>query len=240
MESTGILDFNYVKGAFFYVIPYLKITISLTVLSVILGTVIGIAGAVSELLHVPVISRLTKGYVLICRSLPNLVLLYLVYYGLPILLLALHEEAGIHLPYEHISAYLVAVVGLSLHTGAYLTENFRAAIKSVPPGQIEAAKSLGMTWPQIFQRVIFPQASVFAIPLFANQVLSTMKSTSIVFIITVVEILGAAKLFCEENSQYFEAYIVVALLYWGMGILLEFLFSRMEISLGKFKRGSSI
>lgn len=240
MESTGILDFNYVKGAFFYVIPYLKITISLTVLSVILGTVIGIAGAVSELLHVPIISRLTKGYVLICRSLPNLVLLYLVYYGLPILLLALHEEAGIHLPYEHISAYLVAVVGLSLHTGAYLTENFRAAIKSVPPGQIEAAKSLGMTWPQIFQRVIFPQASVFAIPLFANQVLSTMKSTSIVFIITVVEILGAAKLFCEENSQYFEAYIVVALLYWGMGILLEFLFSRMEISLGKFKRGSSI
>lgn len=240
MESTGILDFNYVKGAFIYVIPYLKITISLTVLSVILGTVIGIAGAVSELLHVPVISRLTKGYVLICRSLPNLVLLYLVYYGLPILLLALHEEAGIHLPYEHISAYLVAVVGLSLHTGAYLTENFRAAIKSVPPGQIEAAKSLGMTWPQIFQRVIFPQASVFAIPLFANQVLSTMKSTSIVFIITVVEILGAAKLFCEENSQYFEAYIVVALLYWGMGILLEFLFSRMEISLGKFKRGSSI
>lgn len=240
MESTGILDFNYVKGAFFYVIPYLKITISLTVLSVILGTVIGIAGAVSELLHVPVISRLTKGYVLICRSLPNLVLLYLVYYGLPILLLALHEEAGIHLPYEHISAYLVAVVGLSLHTGAYLTENFRAAIKSVPSGQIEAAKSLGMTWPQIFQRVIFPQASVFAIPLFANQVLSTMKSTSIVFIITVVEILGAAKLFCEENSQYFEAYIVVALLYWGMGILLEFLFSRMEISLGKFKRGSSI
>lgn len=240
MESTGILDFNYVKGAFFYVIPYLKITISLTVLSVILGTVIGIAGAVSELLHIPVISRLTKGYVLICRSLPNLVLLYLVYYGLPILLLALHEEAGIHLPYEHISAYLVAVVGLSLHTGAYLTENFRAAIKSVPPGQIEAAKSLGMTWTQIFQRVIFPQASVFAIPLFANQVLSTMKSTSIVFIITVVEILGAAKLFCEENSQYFEAYIVVALLYWGMGILLEFLFSRMEISLGKFKRGSSI
>lgn len=240
MESTGILDLNYVRGAFFYVIPYLKVTVSLTVLAVFFGTIIGIGGAIAELLHIPVISRITRGYVLVCRSLPNLVLLYLVYYGLPILLLALHEEAGIHLPYEHISAYLVAVVGLSLHTGAYLTENFRAAIKSVSTGQIEAAKSMGMTWRQIFIRIIFPQASVFAIPLFANQVLSTMKSTSIVFIITVVEILGAAKLFCEENSQYFEAYIVVALLYWGIGIILEFIFSRMEFALGKYKRGSSI
>lgn len=238
MESSGILDPSYIKGTFFYVLPYLKVTISLTIISVFVGTVIGLFGSIAELLHLPFLQKLVQGYVLVCRSLPNLVLLYLVYYGLPILLLALDEEAGIHLPYEHISAYLVSVAGLSLHTGAYLTENFRAAIKSVNTGQIEAAKALGMTWPQIFRRVILPQAAVFAIPLFANQVLSTMKSTSIVFIITVIEIVGAAKLFCEENSRYFEAYIVVALLYWGMGAILEFLFNRLEFTLGKFKRGT--
>ena len=238
--STGIIDPAYMTGTLSYVYPYLKITISLTVLAVFFGSLIGLFGAIAMVMGGPVLRKLVRGYVLVCRSLPNLVLLYLVYYGLPIFLLAIHEKWGIHLPYEHISAYFVAVLGLALHTGAYLTEIFRAAIHSVSEGQVEAAKSLGMTWPAIFRRVVLPQASVFAIPLFANQVLSTMKSTSIVFIITVVEILGAAKLFCEGNSRYFEAYIVVALLYWGMGAVLEILFHRLELSMGKFKRGSLV
>lgn len=238
--STGIIDPAYMTGTLAYVYPYLKITISLTALAVFFGSLIGLFGAISMVMGGPILRKIVRGYVLVCRSLPNLVLLYLVYYGLPILLLALHEKWGIHLPYEHISAYFVAVLGLALHTGAYLTEIFRAAIHSVSEGQVEAAKSLGMTWPSIFRRIVLPQASVFAIPLFANQVLSTMKSTSIVFIITVVEILGAAKLFCEGNSRYFEAYIVVALLYWGMGAVLEILFHRLELSMGKFKRGSLV
>ena len=238
--STGIIEPQYMIGTLAYVAPYLKVTISLTLLAVFFGSLIGLFGAIGEIMGGPILRKSIRGYVLVCRSLPNLVLLYLVYYGLPILLLALHEEWGIHLPYEHISAYFVAAVGLALHPGAYLTEIFRAAIHSVSEGQVEAAKSLGMTWASIFRRVVLPQASVFAIPLFANQVLSTMKSTSIVFIITVVEILGAAKLFCEGNSRYFEAYIVVALLYWGMGAILEIVFHRLEWSMGKFKRGSSV
>ncbi len=238
MASTGVIDPSYIKETFLYVYPYLKITLSLTVVAVFFGSLFGLMGAIADLLGGRILRKIVHVYVLVCRSLPNLVLLYLVYYGLPILLLALHEEWGIHLPYEHISAYFVAALGLSLHTGAYLTEIFRAAIHSVSVGQVEAAKSLGMTWREIFQRVVLPQASVFAIPLFANQVLSTMKSTSIVFIITVVEILGAAKLFCEGNSRYFEAYIVVALLYWGMGAILELFFHRLEWTMGKYKRGN--
>jgi ABC-type amino acid transport system permease subunit len=66
-----------------------------------------------------------------------------------------------------------------------------------------------------------------------------MKSTSICFVITVVEIFGAAKLFCEDNSQYFEAYIVAAGFYWGMGIFFEFVFSKLEYTMGKFKRGNA-
>ena len=130
----------------------------------------------------------------------------------------------------------VAVIGLTLHTGAYLSEIFRAALASVPEGQFEAARAMGMTSWQMYRRVIFPQAVVFALPLFANQFLSTMKSTSIVFVITVIEVFGAAKLFCEDNSQYFEAYIVAACLYWGMGVLFEFLFTKLEDRLSSYKR----
>ena len=100
----------------------------------------------------------------------------------------------------------------------------------------QAAEAMGMTSVQMYRRVIFPQAVVFALPLFANQFLSTMKSTSIVFVITVIEVFGAAKLFCEDNSQYFEAYIVAACLYWGMGILFEFLFTKLEDRLSSYKR----
>ncbi len=240
MTSTGVIDPAYMEGALVYVYPYLKVTLSLTVLAVFFGSLIGIFGAIAEIMGGKLVRKVVQVYVWVCRSLPNLVLLYLVYYGLPILLLAMQDKWGIHLPYEHISAYFVAALGLALHTGAYLTENFRAAIRSVSIGQVEAAKSLGMPWPAIFRRIVLPQASVFAIPLFANQVLSTMKSTSIVFIITVVEILGAAKLFCEGNSRYFEAYIVVALLYWTMGAILEILFHRLEMVMGKYKGGSPI
>ena len=136
-------------------------------------------------------------------------------------------------------AIAVAIVGLTLHTGAYLSEIFRAAIESVPQGQREAALSIGMTQFQAFRRIFLPQAAVFALPLFTNQFLSTMKSTSIVFVITVVELLGAAKLYVEDNSAYFEAYLVVALIYWIMGIVIEFIFARLTDYLGRYKQGHS-
>lgn len=205
----------------------------------LLGTVLGLFSAVTQILRIPILQAVSRWYVLICRSLPNMVLLYLVYYGLPLLFLALYDNTQIHIPYEHVPAISVAVLGLGLHTGAYLSEVFRAAIQSVQEGQTDAARALGMTWIQTFKRVIFPQAAVFALPLFANQFLATMKSSSICFVITVVELFGAAKLYCEENSQYFEAYIVVAFLYWGMGIMFEFIFSRFEYSISRFKRGAA-
>lgn len=233
-----IIDPAYIVGSFDYVIRYLPVTLGLTLASVLLGTVLGLFSAVAEILRLPVFRQIARGYVLICRSLPNMVLLYLVYYGLPILFLVLHDKTGIHVPYEHVPALSIAILGLGLHTGAYLSENFRAAIQSVRTGQVEAALALGMTWPQVFRRVIFPQASVFALPLFANQFLNTMKSTSICFVITVIELFGAAKLFCEDNSQYFEAYITVACLYWAMGAIFETIFSRLEFHLSRFKRGN--
>ena len=162
--STGLIDPHYVTGTLSYVWPYLKVTLSLTAIAVFFGSLIGIFGAIGEIMGGRLTRKFIRAYVLVCRSLPNLVLLYLVYYGLPILLLAIHQEWGIHLPYEHISAYFVAAMGLALHTGAYLTEIFRAAIHSVNAGQVEAAKTLNMPWPVIFRRVILPQASVFAIP----------------------------------------------------------------------------
>ena len=232
------IDVEYFWGALQAVLPYVKVTLGLTLASVVLGAILGLVCCLVEVRKVPVLSQLAKLYVLVCRSLPNMVLLYLVYYGVPILLMALSREGNLPLHVEKVTALQIAVVGLTLHTGAYLTEIFRAAVQSIPAGQLEAAESIGMTWLQAYRRGILPQAAVFSLPLFANQFLSTMKSTSIVFVITVIELFGAAKLYCEDNSQYFEAYIAVACIYWVMGVVFEFLFDRLELRLGRFKRGN--
>ena len=226
-----IIDSTYIYGTFFAVIPYVKVTLMITFLSVGLGTILGLWSCVLQQNKVPVLSQLSYLYVLLCRSIPNMVLLYLVYYGLPILFLALEDQTGVHVPFEKVPATFVAVVGLTLHTGAYLSEIFRAALQSVPKGQMEAAQAI---------RIVLPQATVFALPLFTNQFLNTMKSTSIVFVITVIELFGAAKLYTEENSQYFEAYIVVAGLFWVMGIVFEFIFHRLEVYASKYKRGNAL
>lgn len=232
------INVEYFWGALQAVLPYVKVTLGLTLASVVLGAILGLVCCLVEVRKVPVLSQLAKLYVLVCRSLPNMVLLYLVYYGVPILLMALSREGNLPLHVEKVTALQIAVVGLTLHTGAYLTEIFRAAVQSIPAGQLEAAESIGMTWLQAYRRVILPQAAVFSLPLFANQFLSTMKSTSIVFVITVIELFGAAKLYCEDNSQYFEAYIAVACIYWVMGVVFEFLFDRLELRLGRYKRGN--
>ena len=184
-----IIDSTYIYGTFFAVIPYVKVTLMITFLSVGLGTILGLLSCVLQQNKVPVLSQLSYLYVLLCRSIPNMVLLYLVYYGLPILFLALEDQTGVHVPFEKVPATFVAVVGLTL---------------------------------------------------FTNQFLNTMKSTSIVFVITVIELFGAAKLYTEENSQYFEAYIVVAGLFWVMGIVFEFIFHRLEVYASKYKRGNAL
>ena len=223
MNSTAFFDPSYIVSGLVYIFPYLKVTLGLTVSSVCLGTFWALFCAFLEIRRVPLFKELAALYVLICRSLPNMVLLYLVYYGLPIFVMAMDQ---------------VAVVGLTLHTGAYLTEIFRAAYEAVPEGQKEAAKSIGMTGLQAFFRVIFPQAVTVALPMFANQFLSTMKSTSIVFVITVVELFGAAKLFSEDSMRYFEAYMAVAILYWLMGVGFEFIFGKMEVRSNRFRKGN--
>ncbi len=236
MNGHSLIDWQYIAQGFVFILPYIKVTLFLTLSSVLFGAALGLISCLAQRSRVPLLGRVFQLYVYVCRSIPNMVLLYLVYYGLPLAFLALRGKTGIHVPIEHVSAMAVAVIGLTLHTGAYLSEIFRAALDSVPEGQFEAARAMGMTEWQMYRRVVFPQAIVFALPLFANQFLSTMKSTSIVFVITVIEVFGAAKLFCEDNSQYFEAYIVAACLYWGMGILFEYLFTKLEDRLSSYKR----
>ena len=102
-------------------------------------------------------------------------------------------------------------------------------------GQLEAAVACGMTWQQGFRRIILPQAAVFALPLLGNQFLTLLKGTSIAFMITVMELFGAANVLCSENNRYLEVYLVVALLYWAISAFFEKAFFVLEHKLAFLK-----
>jgi len=233
----NIIEFSFMYDSFWELLQYVPITLFLAVATMILACVLGLINALIQIKEIPVLKFFAHSYVLLGRAVPTMVMLYIVYFGLPVFLMAFTDKTGIDTGYQHISPLFFAVIGLTVHTGAYLSEVFRSAILSVDKGQMEAAESIGMTWWQGFYRIIARQAGVFAVPLLANQFLDLIKGTSLVFTITVVELLGGAKIACADDYRYLERYLVVALIYWGISIIFEKLFLLAERKVGIFQKG---
>lgn len=220
-----------------HLINYIPVTLGLAAISMLFASMLGFCVMLVRLKKIPVLCHIADLYVLLGRALPTMIMLYIVFFALPIALMAFADATGTTIDLKHISPAIFAIIGLTLHTGAYLTETFRSAVQSIDPGQMEAALSVGMTWGQGFRRIIFWQAAVFALPLMANQFLNLIKGTAIAFMITVIELFGASNVLSAENNRYLEVYTVVALLYWGMSIVFERLFLTLENKLSYFKKG---
>lgn len=123
------------------------------------------------------------------RGTPLLVQLMLTYYGIPLILKAINQSYGTAFNINAIPAELFAIVALAFNEAAYASETIRAAILSVDPGEIEAARSLGMTNRQVYRRIIIPNAAVVATPTLINSLIGLTKGTSLAFSASVVEIL---------------------------------------------------
>lgn len=232
-----IIDPHLLMDIFYKLVRYIPVTLAIAVISMFLASVLGILVMVIRMKKVPVLSRIADLYVLLGRALPTMIVLYIVFFALPIILMFFSEATGKKIDFNQIPAVTFAIIGLTLSTGAYLAEIFRAAVQSVEKGQMEAALSIGMTWWQGFYRIILRQAAVFAMPLMANQFLNLIKNTSIAFMITVMELFGAANVLSASNNRYLEVYVVVALLYWGTSITFEKIFLVIEDKLAFFKKG---
>ncbi len=236
---NNIVDPYFLVEIFLKLVGYIPVTLGLAITSMILASMLGIFVAIIRIKKIPMLSRLADLYVLLGRALPTMIVLYIVFFALPILLMLFSDTTGKKIDFNQIPAMVFAIIGLTITTGAYLAEIFRAAVQSVEKGQMEAALSVGMTWWQGFYRIILRQAAVFAMPLMANQFLNLIKNTSIAFMITVLELFGAATVISANNNRYLEVYIVVALMYWGMSILFEKIFLAVEDKLAFFKKGST-
>ncbi|MCH3918813.1 MAG: amino acid ABC transporter permease [Spirochaetia bacterium] len=188
------------------------VTLILCGVSIALALVLGIIIALLRDSKIKLLSYLCRFYVWIFRGTPLMVQLFLIYFGLPSL--------GMKL-----SAVSAGILGLTLNCGAYISEIVRSGINAVDPGQREAAKALGMSPFQEMARIVFPQAGKISLLPLINQVIATIKNSSLLSAITITELTRAGMLISYSTFRYFEAYLAIALCY----LILTSIFS----SLGK-------
>jgi len=178
----------------------LGITLFLTFISIILGTILGVLLALGKIYGGKYLSRSVTLYIGLIRGTPLMAQLFILYYGLP--------SIGIRL-----SPLLAAAIGFTLNSGAYQAEYLRGSIESINSNQIKAALSIGMTKWQGIGYVILPQALRRVIPSWTNEFIYLLKYTSLAYIIGATEIMTAAKIIASRNYRFFEIYLIVAFIY---------------------------
>lgn len=233
-----LLDIEYMIKSFPDIVAHLPITIAIAVFSMIIGLLIGLGTALIKIYKVPVLKPISSFYVSFIRGTPLLVQIYLVFYGIPKFIYFFQTEYGWlqGLDVNIISPEFYAFLAFSINLGAYLSETIRSAIESVDRGQFEAAKAIGMSSTQMMIKIIFPQALAVAIPNLGNIFISTIKDTSLVFIIGVIDIMGQAKIIGSRGLAFFEVYITVSIIYWIVCIIAERLLVRVEKRVRKYER----
>ncbi len=190
------------------------VTFEVTVLSIILALVIGLFTGLGRIAKNPLINGIASLYVEVIRGIPLLVQLFYIYFALGRL---------IQMP-----PLPSAVLAMGICYGAYMGEIFRAGIQSIPKGQTEAARSLGLTQSQSMYHVILPQAFKTILPPVGNEFVALLKDSSLVSILAVADLLRRGREFAAESFNYFETYTVVALVYLIITLFLSKLISIME------------
>ena len=181
-------------------LPALRVTIPLTLLSFTFGLIIALATALVQIGKVPVLRHMARFYIWIIRGTPMIVQLFVVYFGLP--------GIGIVL-----NSFTSAVLVFSISVGAYCSETIRAAIESIPAGQMEAGLLSGMTFSQTMFHIIIPQALYTAFPPLSNSLIGLVKDTSLAYSVALVEVLATAQKIAARTYDYFWLYLEAGVIY---------------------------
>ncbi|HFK2273781.1 TPA: amino acid ABC transporter permease [Pseudomonas aeruginosa] len=189
-------------------------TVLFAAVSMVLGLILGFSVAVVRVTKVPVVSQIAAVYVSAFRGTPLLVQIFVLYYGLP----------SVGIEFTPVTAGILA---LTLNVAAYLSESMRGAILGIDKGQWEAGLSVGLTWGQTLWNIITPQALRLAVPSLSNSLISLIKDTSLISVITVTELMLATKEVIAETFQPLPLYLGAAGIYW----LLSALFERVQKAL---------
>lgn len=226
-------DVSYIWNAIPQLIPFLWITLVVAGCAVFIGSLLGLILAVGKLGKNRFLRFLANSYTTIMRCTPSIVLLFLVYYGVPVLS---EELFGINLQNVHKGVFVV--ITFSLQFAAMMSEVIRSAYESIDKGQYEAAVTVGLTPYQAYRRIIFPQAFVVALPNFGNGLISVLQEGALAYTIGFIDIVGKANLIIANNynTHMLEIYIALAVIYWVLSIVIDKVFSLLEKAFSKGSR----
>ena len=201
---------------FIRVLDKLPLTLLMTILSLFFALLIGLGIAIIRIQKYRYIYGIATLYLSFTRSTPLLVQLFLVYFGLPQLLLVFHIDIN------HWDRLVFAIMAFSFHTGAFMSEVIRSAYLAVGKDQLEAAYSVGMSYSQALRRIILPQAFLISLPNLGNNIIELLKDTS-AFTIGIIDIMGPVRIILGNNHGIgmFQIYVVISLVYWATCIIIE-------------------
>ncbi len=211
----------YVKG-FLVALQGVPVTVGVTLIAMVTGVVLGLVLALMKMSRIKVLTALASLYIEIIRGTPLIVQALIMAYGLPQLL----QSSGISFRWPYL--IIPAVIVCGLNSAAYVAEVIRSGIQAVDKGQMEAARSIGMTKGQAMKLIVIPQALKIVLPAFGNEFVSLIKETSVLSYVGVVEILRKGALWNAATFNTFEAYIGVALVYMLLTIPTSKLVKRLE------------
>lgn len=192
------------------------ITIQITAISVGLGLVIGMFVGIARISNVKLLRWLAAIYIDFLRGTPLLVQIFLIYFALPVIL-------G-----QRIDPFIAAITACGINSGAYIAEIFRAGIQAIDEGQMEAGRSLGMTWVQTMRYIIVPQAFKNIVPPLGNEFIALLKDSSLVSVIGFEELTRRGQLIIARTYGSLEIWISVAIIYLVMTLTISRLVAYLE------------
>ena len=192
------------------------LTLELTALSVIAGLIVAIPLGIARSSRLWYVRSLPYAYIFFFRGTPLLIQLFLVYYGLG------QFEAvrdSVLWPYLR-SPFWCAVITMTLHTAAYIAEILRGAIQAIPPGEIEAARALGMSRFKTLIHIVLPRAARIGLPAYSNEVILMLKASSLASTVTLLELTGMTRTIIARNYQTVDMFLAAGAIYLIMSFVL--------------------
>lgn len=190
------------------------LTLQLTLTSLVIGSLIGLAFAFFRISDNRFLNGIAHAYIGIIRGTPLIVQIAILYFGIASVIT--------------LSQFWAGALALAIHSGAYIAEIFRGAIQSIDRGQLEAARSLGMSYSLAMRRVVLPQAFRRSIPPLGNQFIIGLKDSSLVAYVGMPELWGSALSEAASNFQQLNTYLVVGLYYLVLVLIFTYLVNRLE------------
>ena len=195
-------------------------TLKVSLIALLIGLVLGIVICLAKISTIKVLNVLATIYVEVIRNTPILVQIMIIYFALP--------EVGISF-----TPFMSAIIALSINSGAYVSEIFRSGILAIDKGQMEAGRSLGLSYFQTMKFIILPQALKNSLPALGNEFISLVKESSIVYFVGVADIMFAANTVKNATYETFGPYLIAAAIYFIITSVLSFLVKRLEKKLAK-------